>query len=345
MGHLSHLGTLAPSEPALFTALPAARRRIAWMPIGRFPTRVERVDGLLPASSELWVKREDQSGPLYGGNKVRKLEFLLGAARARGCTRLVTFGGWGAHHVVATSIYGPRHGFRVEAALAPQPCDDHVREQLRVDFVCGTRLIAVGSWLGVLPTWLRAQADPRAAWLPGGGSSAVGALGWVSAGFELQRQVEAGELPPFDLVYVALGSGGTVAGLAWGLRALAAEVVAVRVVSALACGRRRVAALMRGVDELLAPLGGAARSGVPAHVRLETRFAGRYGEATPAAVAAVAAAARVGLALEPIYTGKVMAALLAHAHAGRLANRRIPFVHSHNTIDLTPIITAQRRIP
>src|SRR5690349_596563 len=98
------------------------------MALGRFPTRVERVDGILPPAVELWVKREDESGTLYGGNKVRKLEFLFGDARARGCTRLETFGGWGAHHVLATALYGAQAGFRVGATLVPQPLDGHVRQ-------------------------------------------------------------------------------------------------------------------------------------------------------------------------------------------------------------------------
>ena len=339
MGHLSIDNVtgdrLSRRLPALFTALPAARAHIPWMPLGRFPTRVERVDGLLPRGVELWVKREDESGDLYGGNKVRKLEFLFGDARARGCTRLVTFGGWGAHHVVATSLYGARHGFAVEAALFPQPLDAHVREQLLVDAAAGTRILPVGSWLGVVPVWARARLAHDTAWLAGGGSSALGALGWASAGYELLDQVRAGELPPFDTLYAALGSGGTVAGLAWSLPATV-ELVGVRVVGALACGRRRVDELVRGIDALLAPFGAPPRG--RARMRLETRFAGRYGVATPASADAVRAAARVGLALDPIYTGKVLAALLADARAGLLDGKRILFLHSHNGVDLTPLL-------
>jgi len=341
LGHLSFprgdAGSL--SGPALFAALPAARRRIPWMSIGRFPTPVERVDELLPRGVELWVKREDESGDLYGGNKVRKLEFLLGDARARNASELVTFGGWGAHHVVATAIYGARHGFGVTAALFPQPLDAHVQEQLLVDEAMGAQLIRVRSPLGVVPVWARAQLSPNTAWLAGGGSSPVGALGWASGGCELSAQVRLGLLPPFDALYVALGSGGTAAGLLWGVRAPVrpVEIVAVRVVGAVAIGRRRVERLAQAVDELLAPVGGRALGGAPARLRIETRHAGRYGAPTPASLDAVAAAARVGLALDPIYTGKVMAALLDDARAGRLDGKRILFLHSHNRVALAPL--------
>jgi 1-aminocyclopropane-1-carboxylate deaminase/D-cysteine desulfhydrase-like pyridoxal-dependent ACC family enzyme len=336
-------------EPALFRAFPAARGRIPWLPVGRFPTRVERVEGLLPADVELWVKREDESGDLYGGNKVRKLEFLFGAARARGRTRLVTFGGWGAHHVVATSVYGPRHGFRVEAALVPQPLDDHVREQLLIDRACGTRVTELGSYLGVLPVWARAVFGPGArdaAWLSGGGSSVAGTLGWASAGLELVEQVHEGELPPFDALYGALGSCGTIAGLLSSLPSSllgrAIELVAVRVVDNPVCGALKTWSLVRSVDHHLErtlgrPPAGGTRGDRP-RFRVESRFTGRYGEATFASRAAVLAAARVGLVLDPIYTGKVMAALLDDARTGRLSGRRVLFLHSHNTVDVRPLI-------
>ena len=339
MGHLSFPRDNPLSGPALFTALPSARRLIPWMSIGRFPTRVERVDELLPRDVELWIKREDESGDLYGGNKVRKLEFLLGDARARNASELITFGGWGAHHVVATAVYGARHGFGVTAALFPQPLDAHVEEQLLVDEAMGAQLIRVDSPLGVVSVWARAQLSPNTAWLAGGGSSPIGALGWASGGCELTAQVRLGQLPPFDALYVALGSGGTVAGLVWGVRTTSrpVEIVAVRVVGAVAIGRHRVERLVKQVDELLAPAGGRMLGGTRARLRIDTRHAGRYGAPTPASLAAVETAARVGLALDPVYTGKVMAALLDDARAGRLDGKRVLFLHSHNGVDLAPL--------
>src|SRR5262245_57377016 len=98
-------------KPALFVEHPELAERLPWLSLGNFPTRVEKIEGLLPKSVELWVKRDDESGALYGGNKVRKLEFLLGAAKAAGCTRLATLGGTGSHHVLATARYGQAHGF------------------------------------------------------------------------------------------------------------------------------------------------------------------------------------------------------------------------------------------
>lgn len=326
------------SEPALFAALPGARETTPWMPIGRFPTRVERVDGLLPRSVELWVKREDECGDQYGGNKVRKLEFLFAEARARGQRTLVTFGGWGAHHVVATCLYGPRLGFGVEVTLFPQPEDAHVREQLEIVRASGAARTMRRGVIGVLPTYLAALARPEAAWLAGGGSSTTGTLGWVSGGLEIAEQIRLGELPPIDALYGALGSCGTIAGLAWSLRARRAiELVGVRVVDSRFCGEARTLSLVRAVERRLGRLGWAPQAREPRwgeipRLRVDDRFCGRYGEPTAASQAAVAEAARAGLTLDPIYTGKVMAALLADARAGRLDGRRVLFLHSHDTV-------------
>src|SRR5437870_2021466 len=87
-----------PDSP-LFQAHPQLRPSVPHVSLGQFPTRVERLDGLLPPKVALWVKRDDESGLKYGGNKVRKLEFLLAEAKQSGARRLATLGAIGSHHV------------------------------------------------------------------------------------------------------------------------------------------------------------------------------------------------------------------------------------------------------
>jgi D-cysteine desulfhydrase len=315
------------------TDLPAALRAcFAHLPLGNFPTRVERVRGITPPGVELWVKHENESSDLFGGNKVRKLEFMLGAARARGMRRVVTFGGTGAHHVAATALHGAAHGFDVEAFLFPQPMDDHVRALMRVERASGAVVHELGSMLEVIPH----RVYPRGAWLAGGGSSAIGTLGWVSGGGEILSQMHRGELPPIDVVYCALGSCGTVAGLWWSLRAeRPIEIVAVRVVGR-PVGRMLARKLVRGVSRLLDPLDLAPRGESPV-VRVEHAFVGPgYGWPSRDSIEAVAIAREHGLELDPIYTGKVMAALLADARSGRLANKRVLFLQTQSTATLDP---------
>src|SRR4051794_3427357 len=119
------------AELALFDALPALAANTPHDPLGRFPTRLHRLDGVVPPAVELWVKRDDEGGAAYGGNKVRKLEFLVAEARARGKGRLVTIGGFGSHHVLATGVYGRAAGLAVDAVVFPQPLTPHVLETVR----------------------------------------------------------------------------------------------------------------------------------------------------------------------------------------------------------------------
>jgi 1-aminocyclopropane-1-carboxylate deaminase/D-cysteine desulfhydrase-like pyridoxal-dependent ACC family enzyme len=322
------------SEPALFATLPRLRERVPWIALGQFPTRVHRLEGLVPPSVELWVKREDESGAAYGGNKVRKLEFLLAEARASGATRLATLGGIGSHHVLATAIYGAQQGFAVDAVVFPQPVNDHVRQQILADAASGASFHPTRGYLGVPLAVLRARR--QAHWIGAGGSSVTGTLGYVSAACELRAQCERGELPWPDVIYVPLGSCGTAAGLLYGLRApKPIEIRAVRVVDRWVSNARLTRKIAARVGALVGELG----QGTPATLSVEHRFfGGAYGRATPPSSAAVEEAARHGLRLEPTYTGKAMAALLEDARAGRLDGKRVLFLHTYNGVDLAGLI-------
>jgi 1-aminocyclopropane-1-carboxylate deaminase/D-cysteine desulfhydrase-like pyridoxal-dependent ACC family enzyme len=343
---LAGVGEADRAQPALFRAFPELAGRIPWLPLGRFPTPVARVVGLTPAAVELWVKRDDESGAAYGGNKVRKLEFLLGEARARGRQRLVTMGGIGSHHVLATAVYGRQAGFAVDAVVFPQPLTAHVREQMLADVAAGATLHPTRGYLGVPLATTRLRR--HAAWIAPGGSSPVGTLGYVSGALELLEQIARGELPPPDVVYVALGSCGTAAGLLLGLGGapslprVDAELVAVRVVDRLVANARATRRVAGGAAALLAAHGvDWFNHSPPGRLRVEHRFFGRgYGRATPAADAAVARAAAVGLRLEPTYTGKAMAALLADADAGLLDGKRVLYLHTFSSVDLAPLIAS-----
>ena len=333
---------------ALFRAFPQLTARIPWLSLGRFPTRVQRLEGLAPPSVELWVKRDDESGVVYGGNKVRKLEFLLAEARARGARRLVTLGAIGSHHVLATAIYGRQAGFAVDAVVFPQPLTPHVREQLLADVGAGATMVATRGYAGVPWALWRRRRAPDAAWIASGGSSPTGTLGYVSAGLELLEQIGRDELPAPDVVYVALGSCGTAAGLLLGLGGAPslppskAQLTAVRVVDRIVANARVTRGLARRTARLLSERGvdWFNHCSLPS-LRVEHgQFGGGYGRATNASEAAVARAAAVGLALEPTYTGKAMAALLADADAGRLDGKRVLFLHTFSSVDLSPLVLA-----
>jgi D-cysteine desulfhydrase len=327
---------------ALFEAIPRARERIAWLSLGQTPTRVHRVEGVVPANVDLWIKREDESAHFYGGNKIRKLEFLLGRAADEGRKRLVTFGQFASHHVAAAAIHGRRHGFTVDAVLFPQPVDAYVRTMLLVHQAAGATLHPARNAAAVIPHWWRARERRDTAWLAGGGSCAIGSLGAVSLGLEIAMQIESGELPAPDVVYCPLGSAGTVAGLLYGLRTShEIELVAVNAADRLGMHVPKAKRLATAVATMLDPLlSRSLRLAKTPHLRVERRFCGPLSQPTDASRHAVERVhATTVLRFEPVYTGKAMAALLDDANAGKLAGKRVLFVHTWNAVDLGPLVS------
>lgn len=316
--------------------------------IATLPTPAERlVHASGSTGAEVWCKRDDLTAPRYGGNKVRKLEWLLGDARDRGCDCIVTTGALGSHHVLATSLYGAEQGFEVHAVVFPQPWTDHVDENLRADLRAGATLYPAKSYAGVAARLAsvaaRLRMKGRRPYVVGpGGSSPVGALGYLEAGLELSAQIDAGELPEPEAIYIAAGSGGCAAGVAVGLAAagLTIPVVTVRVTHRVAINRpllgqlvRRTVGLVRNRDPQFPSVTREALR----LLRVESHHLGDgYGVATEAGERATRLAGRDGLPLDPTYTAKAFAALVADAE--RDAVRRPLFWQTLSSADVAPLI-------
>lgn len=319
--------------------------RLAHVPLAG-TTPVENLpNASAQTGSALWVKRDDQTSELYGGNKVRKLEFLLADARRQGCDTLVTTGAYGSHHVLATSLFGARWGFDVHAVVVPQPWTEHARENLRVALGAGTKLHRVPGWPMALPTLAGLKASlqmrgKRVYRIPHGGSSVEGALGYVEAGLELAKQIDTGAMPEPSAIYVALGSGGTCAGLAVGLAAvgLTTPVIGVRVTPRLVCNRATVGALVGGAVRTLR----AADKGFPEVTRGAMRllridasvYGDGYGVVDGRTADATKRAALDGLTLDPTYTAKTFAAFLRDASEER-RGQTLLYWHTLSSADLS----------
>ena len=323
--------------PTLAGRLPRIRLTDLPTPID-FAPALARELGL----GELGIKRDDLTSPVYGGNKVRKLEYLLADARARGCEAVITFGGAGSNHALATGIHARRLGLQCYAVLVDQPATPNVEPTLRYHLQLGTHLVHAASYQDSRRQLERILAThPRGgervyeiAW---GGSSWLGTVGYVAAAFELAAQLGERHMPAPEFIYLAGGSLGTFVGLMLGLRLadLASHVVAARVVpggmgSAEHCAKlyaetnRKLHELDASVPLLPSPL---------PELELRTEFLGAgYAEATPEAAEAVAMAKQfAGLRLETTYTGKAFAALIADARGGRLAGRRVMYWHTYSS--------------
>lgn len=290
--------------------------------LGTAPTPVTRLPalGVGPLDDAgVWIKDESRygDGP-WGGNKVRKLEWIIPEAKRRGVRTLFTVGGIGTHWGLACALYGRTHGLHTVLGLVDQPVDDHVRAQLaRLEasgaslhrFATADRLRWAAPWL-----LLRHARGGRLPWyLPAGGSNAYGALGYVETGLEIAAQVERGDLPEPATVVVPVGSGGTAAGLALGLRlaGLRTRVLGIVVNDSFPLDAPVLARLAGRTADLLARHGASGLPTISA-ADLDARFewlGATYGDPTPASVRMVGAAAAAGLELEPVYTGKALAAV------------------------------------
>src|SRR6187399_770218 len=165
---------------------------------GTYPTPVDCLERLSTSKTTLWVKRDDLTNRVYGGSKVRKLGPLLDDARSRRATKLVTVGGVGSHHVLATGVFGRIAGFEVEALVLPQPQSPHVLATVRASIGQGVALVPATSYAeAARQLTVRAAAGAYA--IPAGGSNLLGTLGMLAAAIELSEQVRAGVLPEPDL--------------------------------------------------------------------------------------------------------------------------------------------------
>jgi D-cysteine desulfhydrase len=292
------------------------------------PTPLEPLDRLGQAlgleAGRLWVKRDDLNGLGGGGNKVRKLEFLAADALDQGCDVLVTGGGRQSNHCRITAAAAARLGLACTIVLtSPRPSNPTgnvlLDEVLRPDIVWAGERDYYGAEAAIEDACLQLTAQGRRPYrMPVGGASTVGALGYVAAALELFEQ-----LPEVGLVVTADGSGGTHAGLVAGLGDHA-KVLGVDV------GTRPD--LEERVPEKAVDAAGLAGLPEPVgRVQLDhERFGSGYGAPTDACREALHLAATLeGLLLDPVYSGKAMAGLIAAAREGRLARDGSPIVFLH----------------
>ncbi len=308
--------------------------KLAPIPLGTFPTPVERLRALERRGCELWVKRDDLSAEPYGGNKVRKLEYLLADARRRGKGKILTVGAAGSHHVLATTVHGRRHGFEVGALLVSQPGTAHGEANLRAGLAQGLTPIPTSMLSLPLRAWLAMDDDVY--FITVGGSNLVGSLGYVDAGLELAGQIARAELPAPHVVVVALGSGGTAAGLAVGLAeaGLETRVVGVAVGKPVVALRLMAHRLVRQVADAR----GVERDAALSRLTVDARWVGPgYGRSTLAAAEAIARAEDAGLVLDTTYTGKAFAATLARMEE-RDGAERVLFWNTLSSRPLKPLL-------
>jgi len=342
---------------ALFERYPLLKEKLPHVSLGEFPTPVEKLERLGQAihAPQLYAKRDDLTGKLYGGNKVRALEFLFGDAIRAGHKQVIALGFPASCQALAQAIYARALGLQSTAFLFPQIRSHQARQHLLVyqsinadvrptipaifPFLLGHRLKC-----GHFPKLLEA-------------STPLGMIGYVSAGFELKKQIEQGLILEPDIVYASLATMGTVVGLMLGLKAagLKSQVIGIdnggRIMGRKVATPSHMAKLYRGTNELLRSLDPSFPViEIPEsafHIRAGYERQGDSLMSSAGAQAMTRAKELANLQLDEMFTANAFSALLADGEAGHLHDKTVLWWNTYNSRDFSSQIASidYRQLP
>ncbi len=311
--------------------------RFARIRLAHLPTPLEP----LPRLSEelgldLWIKRDDCTGLAGGGNKTRKLEFLLGAAFEQDADTLVTQGAVQSNHVRQTAAAAAAHGLACEIILEERTgskATDYVGNgNVLLDRLFGATLRTVPGGTDMVAELEKTADVVRARGgkpyvIPGGGSNPIGALGYVDCAREIVVQADEMDLEVHRIV-TATGSAGTHAGLVAGLAVMGADIPVLGI-GVRAPKDKQEANVFKLAEETAALLGQPGRV-TREMVVADCDYVGEgYGLIDQGVIDALTLAARLdGIVLDPVYAGKAMKGLIALARAGQFKGETVVFLHT-----------------
>ena len=320
----------------LFTNIPRRRLLNLNTPI----ERLERLQRAIPGAPQLWIKRDDLTGYLGGGNKLRKLEYVFADALAQRATTIVTTGSITSNLARTAALVARRLGLKCELILSGRHHPKSAHANWRVSELLGVKIHRVvasserASRMKEVARELEARGE-RVYQIPLGASNEIGSFGMVSAFEELGiQQLEVGQ--QFDAIVFATSSGGTQAGLEVGKRLFNYPDLRLLGVSADDPAETIKENALQAIGPMLATLG---RSDVAAADELfvDERFIGE-GYAIPTSESQEAArifAETEGVLLDPVYTSKAAAGLIAYCREGRFKQSdRVLFWHTGGVLTL-----------
>jgi D-cysteine desulfhydrase len=315
------------------------------LPLASVPTPLQPLDRLAADidGPRIWIKRDDLTGSLLSGNKIRKLEFVVAQALEEGCDVLITCGGVQSNHCRATAVVAAQLG--LEACLILREDTTPVADgNLLIDYLMGARVQTVGrqEYRRNLPQLLQrwqahyAAEGKKAFVIPTGASNEIGVWGYIAACQELQKDFTSNGIVPGHIV-VATGSGGTQAGLTMGsaLFNLGATVLGMAVCDSELYFRNKVKQDLTKWQD---------RYGITCDIDALTITTNAdyigpgYGVATPEVYDTIhQVARREGIILDPVYTGKAFHGLLSLIRAGHFSSEKdIVFVHTGGVFSIFP---------
>jgi D-cysteine desulfhydrase family pyridoxal phosphate-dependent enzyme len=310
------------------------------LPLAHLPTPLEKLDRLAAhlGGPALWVKRDDQTGLAFGGNKTRKLEYLLAEAQAAGARTLITGGALQSNHCRQTAAAAARLGLACCLVLNGE-ATEIPSGNLLLDKLFGasvTLTSRAGRDAAMEQVYEQVLAEGGSPYLiPYGGSNLIGAAAYA---FALQEMLKQGLDP--DWIVLASSSGGTQAGLVAGaaLYGFGGQILGISIEDEGEILRAKVAKL---AAEVVGRLGGEGEAGVAAQVRVEDSYlGGGYGVmGEPERQAIQLFALYEGLLLDPVYTGRAAAGLIDLVRRGFFSrDEKVLFWHTGGT----PALLAER---
>lgn len=227
------------SNILLFEEYPKLQKYLPHVNLGNFPTPIKKLNNLEQEIKykNIYLKNDGLSNRLFGGNKIRKLEFLLAEALYNGSKTVITFGAAGSNHTIATIINAKKLSLNAISMLTPQLNTSYLRRNLLLSLYYKGQLFYYPNdveRLNSIPALVEKikKEDGQYPYIiPVGGSSPLGTLGFVNAAFELKQQIQQKQLPSPDYIYITMGSTGSAAGLLLGLKLanIDSKIIAVRV--------------------------------------------------------------------------------------------------------------------
>ena len=343
-------------KPILFDIFPNLEGKVPWISIlTRMPSNIDRLTELEKylklEDSEIYIKRDDKDHKIYGGNKLRKFEFIFGEVLKRKKKGVITLGGIGTNHGAACAIVAKELGLNCELFLSLQPVSWHVQRSLLLYHYFGAKLHFTKLFeLGVLKSLLYRLFHPKYYLMSIGGSplfgigTPLGSIGFINAIFELKNQINEGILPEPDIIFVAAGSTGTAAGLTAGckLLGLKTKVCAVNVSRDIVVNPKN---LIKIANKSIKYLRRRDKSIPDIQVNkgdfdmIKGYLGSNYGVKTVKGQKAVdlvyeLEGEKLGFKLETTYTGKTMAAMLEFLEKEENKSKKILFWNTYNSNDL-----------
>ena len=343
-------------KPILFKVYPKLEGKVPWTSIlTGIPSNVDRLKELEKYlninDGEIYIKRDDKDHQIYGGNKLRKFEFIFGEVLKKKKKGIITLGGIGTNHGAACAIVARELNLKCELFLSLQPVTWHVQRSLLLYHYFGAKLHFTKMFeLGVIKSFLFRMFHPKYYLMSIGGSplfgmgTPLGTIGFINAIFELKNQIDEGILPEPDIIFVGAGSTGTAAGLTAGckLLGLKTKVFPVNVSRDIVVNPKN---LIRIANKSIKYLRKRDESMPDVQVNdgdftmIKGYLGSNYGVKTAKGQKAVdlvyeLEGNKLGFKLETTYTGKTMAAMLEFLEKEENKSKKILFWNTYNSNDL-----------